>query len=99
MTDSKKTKMAIPSTAMPGVETDGKGNYIPLEKRTEEDQAKVQAAIARATSPDEAVNKNPDGELENPAPMPEGYPSQDKPKHHDLQGQQGGQKGGAREPI
>jgi hypothetical protein len=96
MTEVKK--MAIPPTTAPGVETDGMGNYIPLEKRTEEDQAKVKAAIVRATAPDEARNKDPNGECENPAPFEEGQLSQNKPKHHDLQGQQGGQKGGSREP-
>jgi hypothetical protein len=72
---------------------------ISLEKRTQEDQARVKAAIARASRPDDSDNKDPDGEAENPAPMQEGHRSQDKPKHHDLQGQQGGQKGGAKEPI
>jgi len=96
MTD--KPKMAIPPTAPPGIETDEKGNPIPLKDRTQEHQAKARAATARGT-PDDAEDKDPEGELENPAPMQEGHPTQDKPKHHDLQGQQGGQKGGAREPI
>jgi hypothetical protein len=98
MSEPKKAKMAIPANAVPGVETDGKGNTIPLEERTEEDQQKVRKVIADAAKPDEAEDKNPDGEFQNPAPMPEGHPSQNKPLHHDLQGNQGGQKGGAREP-
>jgi hypothetical protein len=87
MTEPKKTKMAIPPTAMPDVETDGQGNYIPLEKRTEEDQARVKAVIARASRPGDSDNKNPDGELQNPATMPQGHRAQDKPQHHDLHGQ------------
>ena len=48
MTNSKKAKMAIPPTAMPGIELDGKGEYILLEERTEEDQEKVRQVIKRA---------------------------------------------------
>ena len=98
MREIKKAKMAIPPHAMPGVETDGQGNYIPLEQRTEVDQAKGRKVIAGAAAPDDAEDKNPDGELQNPAPMEQNHRSQDKPQHHDLQGNQGGQKGGAREP-
>ena len=96
MREIKKAKMAIPPHAMPGVETDGEGNYIPFEQRTEGAQAKVRQVIADAA--DAAEDKNPDGEFQTPAPMEQNHRSQDKPQHHDLQGNQGGQKGGAREP-
>jgi len=97
MTELKK--MAIAPNAAPGVETDGKGNYIPLEKRTKEDQAMVKAAIARDATPDEALNKDPNSEFESPGSFEEGQKSRNRPKHFDLQGQQGGQKGGSREPL
>jgi hypothetical protein len=60
-------------------------------------QAGIPDAIARAAAPDSSENKDPNGEYENPAPL-ENRARGPKPAHHDLQGQQGGQKGGSREP-
>ena len=34
-------KMAVPPDAQPGLELDNKGNQIPFEKRTEEDQKRA----------------------------------------------------------
>ncbi len=42
--DGKKSKMAVPDDAPPGLELDGKGNVIPLEKRTAADRQKARAA-------------------------------------------------------
>jgi hypothetical protein len=39
----KRPRMAIPPEAPPGVEQDGKGNLIPFEQRTEDDQEKARA--------------------------------------------------------
>lgn len=50
MTD--KPRMAPHPDAPPGLEQDGKGNVIPFEKRTEEDQEKVRRVIAGAIDPD-----------------------------------------------
>jgi hypothetical protein len=44
-------------------------------------------------------NKDPNGELEHPAPLEQGQPTAPRPKHNDLEGQQGGQEGGGREPL
>jgi hypothetical protein len=42
--DTNKFKMKPKPGSPPGLETDGKGNVIPLEQRTQEDQAKAKAA-------------------------------------------------------
>ena len=39
-----KAKMQPHADSPPGLETDGKGNVIPLAKRTKEDQEKAAAA-------------------------------------------------------
>ena len=36
-----KTKMALPSDSLPGIELDGKAHVIPLGQRTEADQRKA----------------------------------------------------------
>ena len=46
MTDHHRAKMAPLKDAPPGLETDGKGNVIPFEKRTKDDQEKVMNNIA-----------------------------------------------------
>ena len=51
----------------------------------------------KSTPIPDGSDKDPEGELENPAPFPPSRPATDKPRHHDLEGQQGGQKGGGRE--
>lgn len=98
MSEHKKAKMAVPRDTLPGTETDGQGNFIPLKDRTQEDQAKVAGVIARAVAPDDTGAKNPEGELQNPAPIPDGQRSGGPKERGDLQGQQGGQRGGSREP-
>jgi hypothetical protein len=60
-------------------------------------QAGVPDAIARTAAPDSAEDKDPNGEYETPSPLEHPH-STPKPAHHDLQGHQGGQKGGSREP-
>lgn len=40
----KRPRMAIPSEAPPGIEQDGKGNLIPFEQRTKDDQEKARGA-------------------------------------------------------
>jgi hypothetical protein len=42
--DTNKFKMKPKPGSPPGLETDGKGNVIPLAERTEEDRAKAKAA-------------------------------------------------------
>lgn len=39
----KRARMAIPPETPPGIEQDEKGNLIPFEQRTKEDQEKAQA--------------------------------------------------------
>jgi len=36
-----RAKMAVPPDAQPGLELDNKGNQIPFEERTEEDQERA----------------------------------------------------------
>ena len=55
-----KGKMHPRPDSPPGMETDGKGNVIPLAERTREDQEKARAASI----------KNPNNEATDPAPMP-----------------------------
>jgi hypothetical protein len=50
MTD--KPRMAPHPEAPAGLEQDNKGNPIPFEKRTEEDQEKVRQTIADGIAPD-----------------------------------------------
>ena len=38
-----KPRMAVPPEAPPGIEQDGKGNLIPFEKRTRDDQERARA--------------------------------------------------------
>jgi hypothetical protein len=62
MTDHR-SKMAPTKDAPPGLETDGKGNVIPFEKRTKDDQEKVMGNIAaniRETSPEDAHGRPSD---------------------------------------
>jgi hypothetical protein len=82
-----KAKMQPRADAPPGLETDGKGNVIPLDQRTPEDQAK---AVGQGLT-DQSV-KNPENEAEDPAPMPRDQQGQGgTPKKNDPAGQQGGQ--------
>jgi hypothetical protein len=37
----KRSRMAVPPEAPPGIEQDGKGNLIPFEQRTKENQEKA----------------------------------------------------------
>ena len=39
----KRARMAIPREAPPGIEQDEKGNLIPFEHRTKDDQEKTRA--------------------------------------------------------
>ena len=79
-----KGKMHVNPGSPPGIEVDSKGNPIPLSQRTEQDQA---VAIAAGSI------KNPESELEHPAPMPRQQQGQGgTPKQNDLAGQQGGQR-------
>jgi len=40
----KRPRMAVPPSAPPGIEQDEKGNLIPFEKRTRDDQEKARGA-------------------------------------------------------
>jgi hypothetical protein len=82
MTDPKK----MPDSQMPDSRMEG-----PLG------EAGVPNVIARNATPDSTTDKDPNGEYENPAPL-ENRSRAPKPAHHDLQGNQGGQRGGSREP-
>src|ERR1700744_914937 len=62
--DGPHSKMRPAPGAPPGIELDGKGNVIPLEQRTKGDQEKARDAAAHGSI------KNPEQELEHPAPMP-----------------------------
>ena len=53
-------KMRPKAGSPPGIELDGHGNVIPLAERTEDDQERARGGSV----------KNPEGEAENPAPMP-----------------------------
>jgi hypothetical protein len=46
MTDHHRSKMAPAKDAPQGLETDAKGNVIPFERRTKEDQEKAMSAAA-----------------------------------------------------
>jgi hypothetical protein len=88
--DTGKFKMKPKPGSPPGLETDGKGNTIPLAERTEDDQAK-----ARAAGEDEVSMKDPEQEAEHPAPMPHSQQGQGgnkggKKRDTDPAGQQGG---------
>ena len=89
-----KAKMQPRAEAPPGLETDGKGNVIPLDQRLPEDQAK---AVGQGLA-DQSV-KNPDHEAENPASMPQGARrgSPLREANDDSAGQQGGTRGGGRD--
>ena len=52
-------KMQPKPGSPPGLETDGKGNVIPLAERTEEDREAAGGSV-----------KDPEGDAENPASMP-----------------------------
>jgi hypothetical protein len=83
-----RAKMKPRAEAPEGLETDGKGNVIPLDRRTPEDQAKAAGQSL----------KNPDHEAENPAPMPAGSRgSPQRPVNDDPAGQQGGTEGHGRD--
>jgi hypothetical protein len=76
-------KMRPKPGSPPGLETDGKGNVIPLAERTKDDQEKAKAASSV---------KNPNGEAQNPSPMQRDQQGQGgKGVDRDPQGQQGGQ--------
>jgi hypothetical protein len=65
----------------PGLETDGKGNVIPLDQRTAEDQEKAAAASL----------KDPGGEAKAPSSMPRTLQGEGGSSHHgDPAGKQGG---------
>ena len=85
-------KMRIQPGSPPGIELDGKGHVIPLAERTEEDRQKALAAGERDGS-----IKNPEQELEHPAPMPREQQGKggkgskgSKGSGGDPEGQQGG---------
>jgi hypothetical protein len=63
MTDHHRSKMAPVKDAPPGLETDGKGNVIPFEKRTKDDQEKVMGNIAAKIH--EKPSEDPDGRPSN----------------------------------
>jgi hypothetical protein len=76
----QKSKMKPRADSPPGLETDGQGNVIPLAQRTREDQEKAAAAGV----------KNPEGEAENPSPMPREQQGKGGTSHHgDPAGNQG----------
>ena len=78
MTQDHKAKMQPQPDAPPGLETDGKGNVIPLAQRTEEDREKAAAA------------KDPDGDARAPASMPKEQQGKGGTSHHgDPAGKQG----------
>jgi hypothetical protein len=86
MSDDHKAKMAPRADSPPGLETDGHGNVIPLEQRTQEDQDKARGAAAY-----DGTGKNPENQAGDPAPMPRATQGQGgKPVDRDLAGQQGG---------
>jgi hypothetical protein len=79
-------KMRTQAGSPPGIELDGEGNVIPLAERTAEDRAAAIAAGERDSS-----IKNPEQELEHPAPMPHDQQGQGgKKEDRDPEGQQGG---------
>jgi hypothetical protein len=81
--NAPRSKMRPAADAPPGLEQDSKGNIIPLEQRTEEDQEKARAAS-------QATIKDPEREAENPASMPASQQGQrGSPVDHDPGGQQG----------
>jgi len=90
MTKEHKPKMAPQKDAPPGLEQDSLGNPIPFEERTEDDKEKVIENLAGKMHGGASI-KNPEGEAENPAPMPKAdqRPSSGKPYPHDPEGQQG----------
>ena len=89
-----RARMKPRAEAPEGLETDGEGNVIPLDDRLPEDQAK---AVGQGLE-DHSV-KNPDGEAENPASMPDGAKrgSLLRPLNDDPAGQQAGTEGGGRD--
>jgi hypothetical protein len=46
MPDHHRPKMAPAKDAPPGIELDGRGNVIPFERRTKDDQQKVKDNLA-----------------------------------------------------
>jgi hypothetical protein len=78
--NAPRSKMRPAPGAPPGLEQDGKGNIIPLDQRTEEDQEKARTAS-------QASVKNPEREAENPASMPASQQGQGgSPADRDPQG-------------
>jgi hypothetical protein len=61
MTDYQRSKMAPAKDAPRGLETDGRGNVIPFQKRTKDDQEKVMGNIAAKIhgTPSEDQNQPP----------------------------------------
>jgi hypothetical protein len=80
MADDHKAKMQPRSDAPPGLETDGKGNVIPLDKRTRDDRAAAGHSL-----------KDPEGDAKAPSSMPHDQQGQGgPPRPDDPAGQQGG---------
>jgi hypothetical protein len=81
MPDNHKDKMKPRADSPPGLETDGKGNVIPLDKRTKEDQEKAKGGSV----------KNPEGDAKAPSSMPRTQQGEGGSSHHgDPAGNQGG---------
>jgi hypothetical protein len=78
MPDDHKARMQPKSSAPPGLETDGKGNVIPFDQRTRDNQAAASGV------------KNPDREAEAPAAMPPGQQGRGPSHPVDPAGRQGG---------
>jgi len=80
MSDDHKARMQPRPEASPGLETDGKGNVIPFDQPTRDDQAAASRSV-----------KDPEKEAEAPASMPPEQQGQGgTPRPDDPAGQQGG---------
>jgi hypothetical protein len=79
-------KMRPQPVSQPGLEQDGKTDVIPLAERTQQHRAAAIAAGER-----DVGDKDPEQELEHPAPMPrEQQGKGGKGPDRDPEGQQGG---------
>jgi hypothetical protein len=75
-----KAKMHPKAEAPAGLETDGKGNVIPLAQRTRDDREAAAHSV-----------KDPEGEAKAPSSMPRAQQGQGgTPRQDDPAGQQGG---------
>lgn len=82
-------KMAPLAESPPGLEQDSKGNSIPLDQRTRDDKEKVLSNLVEKMHADASI-KNPEGEAQTPARMPDSQKSQGGPaRAADLEGNQG----------